>query len=872
MKFSLWTPGKKPTDEQDDSTAYRMQKAPESAEWWINPIRWIALAVFLAVPLGAPFAQSYAGRVVWTVVVAALPLFIVLVGYHRWRRICPLSFFAQLPSLLGAAGKRKAPAWLQRNYYYLACGIFFVSLWIRLIATNGDGVAIATFFILLTLIALAFGFLFTGKTWCNYVCPLSFIEKIYTEPHGLRDTPNSQCEVCTACKRSCPDINEENGYWKELESPPKRVAYFVFPGLVFGFYFYYFLQSGTWRYYFSGEWTKEPKMYASAFFPGADAYSAGLFFFPAVPRALAAGLTLLICGLASFLIFSAVERFVKKPSQAEPSKTKVERARHVTFSLAAFTAFVTFYTFAGAPTLWKLPWAVPHIFLIVVVTTATITLIRRLPRTQKRFAEETLARNILKRWEWKDVESPKDLREAFYIHTIRVSERAKATTRILEIYQEAVRETLANGFATRDDIQKLEQLRKQLQITKTDHEKVMASLAEDERARLHDPTRSLSAEKRLQLESYARALENYLTGTLAAEADAKDRFINRLRSEYQVTKEEHEAILDTLLGGSRDLTARLAERLRTLERATQALESLQLSDTPANDFMSFLVRQRRESAIDRLLNALGYAPESEPARETRQKLCALQAAQRQSGVEQLRRMVSPLVAEGLLDSYREALSVHAISLTDLLKTYTASVDPYIRATALYLLWQSDSDSPQLRQRLAEDEHELVRETAHSIESHRSAPAPATQVNVEMMTLQKMIALRSTEIFSQLTPPELADLAHASFATDYCAGEILCNAGEDGNEVFIVLSGTVKVMRHEDAGDKVMADEKAGGLLGEMAVLDPAPRAATILAGEQGARVLHLAGDAFRAALNNNPAIASGVFRLLVHRLRGSTGE
>ena len=34
---------------------------------------------------------------------------------------------------------------------------------------------------------------FTGKTWCNYVCPVSFVEKLYTEPRGLRDTPNSQC-------------------------------------------------------------------------------------------------------------------------------------------------------------------------------------------------------------------------------------------------------------------------------------------------------------------------------------------------------------------------------------------------------------------------------------------------------------------------------------------------------------------------------------------------------------------------------------------------------------------------------------------------------------------------------------------------------
>ena len=83
---------------------------------------------------------------------------------------------------------------------------------------------------------MAVGVVFTGKTWCNYVCPVSFVEKLYTEPRGLRDTPNSQCATCTACKPACPDINEENSYWKEILAPAKARAYFAFPGVVLAFY------------------------------------------------------------------------------------------------------------------------------------------------------------------------------------------------------------------------------------------------------------------------------------------------------------------------------------------------------------------------------------------------------------------------------------------------------------------------------------------------------------------------------------------------------------------------------------------------------------------------------------------------------------
>ena len=58
----------------------------------------------------------------------------------------------------------------------------------------------------------------------------------------------------------------------------------------------------------------------------------------------------------------------------------------------------------------------------------------------------------------------------------------------------------------------LESLRNQLQIRKVDHEKIMSELAEEERALLSDPARQFSAEKVLQLETYARVLESYLEG------------------------------------------------------------------------------------------------------------------------------------------------------------------------------------------------------------------------------------------------------------------------------------------------------------------------------------------------------------------------
>ncbi|HEY0406553.1 MAG TPA: cyclic nucleotide-binding domain-containing protein [Pyrinomonadaceae bacterium] len=844
--------------------------AEAEAEWWVEPLRWAALVVFVAIPIFAHLMQNVAGRVVWTMAVAALPLFIVLVGYHRWRRICPLAFFAQIPVRLRRPGTKKASAWLEANYYYVAFSIFFLSLWLRLIATNGDGHAITAFFVLLSFAALIFGAFYTGKTWCNYICPVSFIEKIYTEPHGLRETPNSQCAKCTACKKFCPDINEENGYWKEIESKPKKFAYFFFPGLVFGFYFYYFLQAGTWAYYFGGAWVNEPMMIHHAFLPGDDAQTAGFFFLPAAPRALASILTLAVCGLVSYLLLTLLEKSVGKFLRRRDAETDAARVRHVMFSLSAFAAFTIFYTFAGAPSLYKyFPWVVPHIFFAFVVLTATYFLARRLRRNQKAFAEETLARNVIKRWEWTDIQPPKDLREAFLIHTILTRESTRGTEKMLEFYKDAVRETLANGFVTREEVHQLENLRNQLQIKKADHEKVMASLAEEDRAVFSDPSKQISAEKRLQLETYERALETYLERALAGEGTADDSFILNLRAEYRVTKEEHAAVLDNLLGGDKGMAARLVEEVRTIERAAQAIQSLELEPKPTHDFLIVLLQRRRSRAISRLMRGLSFTTDDEAGRAMRAALSSPELAERESVIEQLRQAVPPSIAERLLTAHRETASIEASwpTLSDTLRARTLSVDPYIRAIALYALGERGAVDEATLARLIADEHEVARETAQHLRERQGREGSEVGSHAGLITVEKMIALRSAPIFSSLGPESLAELARASSEGEYAPGQALCVEGEFGDEVFILLHGEAQVFRQEDDGRELLDVEKAGGFIGEMAVLDPAPRSATVIAGESGVRALRLNGNAFREALKNDPAIASSVIRRLAQRLR-----
>ena len=81
-----------------------------------------------------------------------------------------------------------------------------------------------------------------------------------------------------------------------------------------------------------------------------------------------------------------------------------------------------------------------------------------------------------------------------------------------------------------------------------------------------------------------------------------------------------------------------------------------------------------------------------------------------------------------------------------------------------------------------------------------------------------------------------------------------------------------MVRGAGAEASVVSVERAGSVLGEMAVLDPAPRAATVVAGDAGARVLRLDGAAFLDALRDAPDIANGLLKVMARRLRGAASR
>ena len=105
----------------------------------------------------------------------------------------------------------------------------------------------------------------------------------------------------------------------------------------------------------------------------------------------------------------------------------------------------------------------------------------------------------------------------------------------------------------------------------------------------------------------------------------------------------------------------------------------------------------------------------------------------------------------------------------------------------------------------------------------------------------------------------------AFEKNLKAGETLFREGEKGAEMYLIRSGKVEISNSGGGVKKVLATLSEGSFLGEMAIVDEAPRSATAVALSD-VSLLILDRAAFKAQLQENPMIEY-LITSLVKRLR-----
>jgi hypothetical protein len=838
------------------------------------------------------------------------------VGYHVWRRICPLAVAGQLGRLVGKPGARKMGDWMGRNYLLVQLGLMIVALSLRLVVTNGSAIGLAAFLGGVVLAAIAVSFVYAGKTWCNFLCPVGLVEKIYTEParsaSGAAPGLNSQCSPCVACKKHCPDIDLEQGYWKEVSDKPRRIAYYAWPGIVAAFYTYYYLARGDWTYYFAGRWAYEREPLWS---------DPGLYFAPAIPRAVAAPLTLIAFGLVSYIVFATLERIVIAVSQRDPL-----RVRHGMLALAGLVAFNAFYCFAGQPTLQKLPaWAVTG-WGLVVVFASTAIFMRRLARREDAYVQEKFAQKILKKWEWGDAPPSDDLKDIYLLHT----ERTKQREARLRAYKETVREMVADGLVTRNELAILDSLRAQLGVSDKDHQKILGELSAEER-QLFDPAYQGSVETRLAREQYKKELERIVVEAARQGAAPAPATLAALRTERGVSDTEEADALAEILAPGGPIAAILDEELTEMRRLVEAAEAAHHdakhhgakaengSDSASLALLRHLAIRR---AHDHAIHALGIVavmtkrPDVEQLRQhakTRgrievSKLAVLEACE--PLVELLRRLErgdhteltpAPLLAiatDGSLH-VRAAVAMLLSRFEDAparsqLLAMLDDVEPVVREAAVRAMGAKSRLTRELLSKVLNDPAELVRHAAVRAVSGGTTsgelpaldPAVLAQTSMgvgkpgvyatldanaamtQLTTIEKMMLIRQVPIFAELDAEDLEELASIVEERRINEGKDLFREGDVGDAVYLIVKGKVRVfVGGGDRPEQTINELGPGACIGEMAVLDASPRSATVRALDR-TRALRVPGEGFKRVMSERPEMSEAIVAELVRRMRG----
>ena len=128
-------------------------------------------------------------------------------------------------------------------------------------------------------------------------------------------------------------------------------------------------------------------------------------------------------------------------------------------------------------------------------------------------------------------------------------------------------------------------------------------------------------------------------------------------------------------------------------------------------------------------------------------------------------------------------------------------------------------------------------------------------------------LRALPIFETLDDECLKPLMRVAMLRAIPRHTVVLNAGDSTDNIYFVLSGSLKVqVSDEDGREVILSKLGPGELFGEMGVLDENPRSATVLAVEPSQVVVMGKAD-FKQCLVDNPDVALFIMRNLTKRLR-----
>jgi len=196
-----------------------------------------------------------------------------------------------------------------------------------------------------------------------------------------------------------------------------------------------------------------------------------------------------------------------------------------------------------------------------------------------------------------------------------------------------------------------------------------------------------------------------------------------------------------------------------------------------------------------------------------------------------------------------------------------AVSSWSRCCALYIIGHTRirSLAGSVAAAATAEEERTVRDTAtwtlSQFESNTSRDG--NREGRHMLTIEKVIILKSVNIFAKLTEERLAEIASILTEVEFRPGEEIIRKGDVGDSMYIIIDGKVRI--HDEGRTLATLGER--DILGEIALLDHQPRSASANAGDEEVRALRLEHDAFYELMSDHIEVVTGVLQVLCERLR-----
>lgn len=128
-------------------------------------------------------------------------------------------------------------------------------------------------------------------------------------------------------------------------------------------------------------------------------------------------------------------------------------------------------------------------------------------------------------------------------------------------------------------------------------------------------------------------------------------------------------------------------------------------------------------------------------------------------------------------------------------------------------------------------------------------------------------LEDVAIFSGLSPTELELLEHHMVTRSFKKNTIIINEGDEASTFFIIITGAIKVFLSNEEGKEIIINAQGpGDHFGELALLDGAPRSASVITTEKST-IGVISKEDFHNVLSRNTDLALNLIRELTRRVR-----